>query len=444
MGIIQRTIKKQPNFIKRLYYNIIPFNKRYCEVFDNTSKFLDEVETWSYGKTKEYQFNSLKNVLINSQNNVPYYGKLFAEYEFNPNIQSFEDMKKLPYLTKGIIMDNFNDLISKNFNGKKILFKTSGSTGKRLEFYGEDSMFKKEAAYISHSFKSHNSSLYKEWSVWIRRHSPKDKNDLIVRDYELKRIYLSAFHLNDETINDYVRIINQSKTKTIVTYPSTAYWLSCLLEKNNLILDRITSIHGASEKCLPMWSEKIKSVFGFNLKMHYGQVEKVSFAYQSSFSENYHESLTYSFSEYDDNNTIIGTSFMNNVMPFIRYKTNDVVELLETPDYSFSSPLIIKEIDGRVDDMIVSESNYKIPSVNFYTVMSKIKEIKMFQFYQKIDKSTKLSIVVREGFNEITLNKLKKEITQRIGNIPFVVEFVDEIHRDPLTGKIRCVITEIK
>ena len=193
-----------------------------------------------------------------------------------------------------------------------------------------------------------------------------------------------------------------------------------------------------------MWSEKIKSVFGFNLKMHYGQVEKVSFAYQSSFSENYHESLTYSFSEYDDNNTIIGTSFMNNVMPFIRYKTNDVVELLETPDYGFSSPLIIKEIDGRVDDMIVSESNSKIPSVNFYTVMSKIKEIKMFQFYQKIDKSTKLSIVVREGFNEITLNKLKKEITQRIGNIPFVVEFVDEIHRDQLTGKIRCVITEIK
>ena len=444
MGVVNRIIKRQPNFIKRIYYNLIPFNKRYGEVFDNTSKFLDEVNTWGYDKTKEYQFNNLKNVLINAQNNVPYYGKLFAEYEFNPNIQSFEDMKKLPYLTKSIIMDNFNDLISKNFNGKKILFKTSGSTGKRLEFYGEDSMFKKEAAYVSHSFKSHNSNLYGEWSVWIRRHSPKNENDLIVKDYELKRIYLSAFHLNDETIHDYVRIINQSKTKTIVTYPSTAYWLSCLLEKNNLILDRITSIHGASEKCLPMWSEKIKSVFGFNLKMHYGQVEKVSFAYQSSFSENYHESLTYSFSEYDDNNTIIGTSFMNNVMPFIRYKTNDVVELLETPDYGFSSPLIIKEIDGRVDDMIVSESNSKIPSVNFYTVMSKIKEIKMFQFYQKIDKSTKLSIVVREGFNEITLNKLKKEITQRIGNIPFVVEFVDEIHRDQLTGKIRCVITEIK
>jgi phenylacetate-CoA ligase len=265
-----------------------------------------------------------------------------------------------------------------------------------------------------------------------------------VKDYELKRIYLSAFHLNDETIYDYVKIINQSKTKTIITYPSTAYWLSCLLETNNLRLDRVKSIHGASEKCLPMWSEKIKSVFGFDLKMHYGQVEKVSFAYQSSFSENYHESLTYSFTEYDENNTIIGTSFMNRVMPFIRYKTNDVVKLMEAPNYNFSSPLIIEEIDGRVDDMIVSESNSKIPSVNFYTVMSKIKEIKMFQFYQKIDKSTKLSIVINEGFDDNSLVKLKNEVTQRIGNVPLVVEVVSEIPRDPSTGKIRCVITEIK
>jgi phenylacetate-CoA ligase len=444
MGVVSRIIKKQPNFIKKIYYNLIPFNKRYGETYNDTSNFLDEVDLWGYDRTRQYQLDKLKNVLIDSQKNVPYYGKLFAEHEFNPNIQSFDDMKKLPYLTKTVIMDNFDDLISKNFNGKKILFKTSGSTGKRLEFYGEDSMFKKEAAYISHSFKSHGSDLYGEWSVWIRRHSPKDKNDLVVKDYELKRIYLSAFHLNDETIYDYVKIINQSKTKTIITYPSTAYWLSCLLETNNLRLDRVKSIHGASEKCLPMWSEKIKSVFGFDLKMHYGQVEKVSFAYQSSFSENYHESLTYSFTEYDENNTIIGTSFMNRVMPFIRYKTNDVVKLMEAPNYNFSSPLIIEEIDGRVDDMIVSESNSKIPSVNFYTVMSKIKEIKMFQFYQKIDKSTKLSIVINEGFDDNSLVKLKNEVTQRIGNVPLVVEVVSEIPRDPSTGKIRCVITEIK
>ncbi len=94
--------------------------------------------------------------------------------------------------------------------------------------------------------------------------------------------------------------------------------------------------------------------------------------------------------------------------------------------------------------MIMSETNCKIPSVNFYTVMSKIKEIKMFQFYQKLDKSTKLSIVIDDNFNEKILSNLKKEIHQRIGNIPLTIEVVDEIQRDKITGKIRCIITDIK
>lgn len=444
MGVVQRIIKNQPNFIKRIYFNIVPFKKRYGVFYGETLDFLNEVDNWSYDRTKEFQFNELKRVLVNAQKYVPYYGKLFSKYGFDPNITSFDDIKKIPYLTKDIINNNFEDMVSTNFNGKKYLFKTSGSTGKRLQFYGEDSMYKKEAAYISHSFKSHGSDLYNEWSVWIRRHSPKNENDLTIKDYELKRIYLSAFHLNDQTIHNYVKIINDSKVKTIVTYPSTAYWLSCLLEKHNLILDNVRSIHGASEKCLPIWANKIKEVFGFNLKMHYGQVEKVSFAYQSCVSDYYHESLTYSFTEYDESKTIVGTSFMNNVMPFIRYRTNDVVELIESPSYDYSSPLIIKEIDGRVDDMIVSETNSKIPSVNFYTVMSKIKEIKMFQFYQKNDKSTELSIVVEDDFNNNVLSNLEKEINQRIGDIPLIVKVVDEIKRDPNTGKIRCVITEIK
>jgi hypothetical protein len=76
--------------------------------------------------------------------------------------------------------------------------------------------------------------------------------------------------------------------------------------------------------------------------------------------------------------------------------------------------------------------------------MSKIKEIKMFQFYQKIDKSTELSIVVADNFNDNVLGNLEKEIKQRIGDVPLTIKVVDEIKRDPNTGKIRCVITEIK
>lgn len=444
MGVINRIIKKQPSFIKNVYYNLVPFRYRYGKIFSDTSNFLNKVDEWSYDRSVEYQFNELKKVLHHCHNNVPYYQKTFAKYGFNPNIQSFNDIKKLPLLTKDLINDNFDDLISKNYNGKKIIFKTSGSTGSRLKFYGDDSMYKKEAAYILHSFKSHGGELYDKWSIWIRRHSPKDLNDLVVKDYELKRIYISPFHLNDDTIFFYCNLINQSGSSTIVTYPSTAYWLSCLLEKHNLKLPYIKSIHGASEKCLDSWGDKIKSVFGFNLKMHYGQVEKVSFMYQSNESEFYHNDLTYSYTEFDDSNTIVGTSFMNYVMPFIRYKTNDVVTLNQNVSFDNARPLVVSKIDGRVDDMVVSESGSRIPSVNFYTVMSKREDISMFQLYQKSDKSLYFKIVINKDFKESALNELKNEIEKRVGNLPLEFEIVNEIPRNQTTGKVRCVITEIK
>lgn len=444
MGVINRIIKKQPSAIKSLYYNIVPFRYRYGKVFSETCDFLDIVDNWSHDQALDHQFTELKRILLHSKKNVPYYGKLFAEYEFDVNIQSFEDMQKLPYLTKKIINDNIVDLQSKNHNGNKFVFKTSGSTGNRLTFFGDDSMFKKEAAYIHHSFKSHGSNLYDDWSVWIRRHSPKDVGDLIVKDYELKRIYISPFHLNDETVSFYVDTINKSKVKTIVTYPSTAYWLASLLEKHNLRLSNVKAIHGASEQCLDSWAAKIREVFGFSLKMHYGQVEKVSFMYQSDNSKMYHNDMTYSYTEYDEENVIVGTSFMNYVMPFIRYKTNDVITLNTNVIYDSSRPYEVLRIEGRVDDMIMSDNGSKIPSVNFYTVMSKREEVRMFQIYQCLDKSIIVKLVKNENFKTDVLKELEKELIKRVGKLPIRFEFVEEIRRDANTGKIRCVISEIK
>ena len=113
MGVINRLIKKQPSFIENVYYNLVPFRYRYGKIFSDTSSFLHKVDEWSYDKSIEYQFKELKKVLHHCHNNVPYYQKTFAKYGFNPNIQSFDDIKKLPLLTKDLINDNFDDLISK-------------------------------------------------------------------------------------------------------------------------------------------------------------------------------------------------------------------------------------------------------------------------------------------------------------------------------------------
>jgi hypothetical protein len=76
--------------------------------------------------------------------------------------------------------------------------------------------------------------------------------------------------------------------------------------------------------------------------------------------------------------------------------------------------------------------------------MSKKEEISMFQLYQKLDKSLLFRVVVNENFKESILTDLKLEIIKRVGNLPLEFEIVNEIQRNPNTGKIRCVISEIK
>jgi hypothetical protein len=75
--------------------------------------------------------------------------------------------------------------------------------------------------------------------------------------------------------------------------------------------------------------------------------------------------------------------------------------------------------------------------------MSKCEDVKMFQLYQKMDKSLEMKLIFNT-FNNKTLTHIKKEIKQRVGDLPLTFKIVDEIPRDVNTGKLRCVITEIK
>jgi phenylacetate-CoA ligase len=132
MASISRLINKSPFIIKRCYYKIVPFEKRYGYEFSETYKFLQNSIEWDRNKLKEFQFEKLKETIRDAFENVPYYHTSFIDNGINPNITSFEDIKKIPYLTKNDVRNNYTALVNKKFNNKLITFKTSGSTGENF------------------------------------------------------------------------------------------------------------------------------------------------------------------------------------------------------------------------------------------------------------------------------------------------------------------------
>jgi phenylacetate-CoA ligase len=192
--------------------------------------------------------------------------------------------------------------------------------------------------------------------------------------------------------------------------------------------------------CLPKWKEVIFNTFGINMKMHYGQVEKVSFAHQDNYDDIYKENLLYGYNEFDENNTIIGTGFYNQLMPLIRYKTNDVVKLKENVKLDNSTPKTILEILGRNGDMLISEKDSMVPAVNFYSFMSKIEEVDLFQIIQvKETKDINFYIVPNLKFTNDSENRLLIEMKNRLGNVNIKIIKVDSLVRDKISNKLKTI-----
>jgi phenylacetate-CoA ligase len=102
-------------------------------------KFLQKSQWWSEAKLKEYQNKKLRELIKHSYENVPYYTELFDSLNLTPSdINTTDDLVKLPILTKETIRENFKNgkIIAKNIPIKELMLRgSSGSTGEPLQYY---------------------------------------------------------------------------------------------------------------------------------------------------------------------------------------------------------------------------------------------------------------------------------------------------------------------
>jgi len=96
------------HFFKKLYYDIVPFHRRYGKEFKKTLDIIEETQWYSLKELKQYQLNQLNKLLNHSYETVPYYTKVFKDLNLTPDdINSTKDLSKLPILTKDIILKKF-------------------------------------------------------------------------------------------------------------------------------------------------------------------------------------------------------------------------------------------------------------------------------------------------------------------------------------------------
>ncbi len=442
MASIKKFISKSPSFVQKMYYKLVPFHKRYGAEFTDTYNFLLHSMEFTPSQLKDYQFFKLQQLIASVYDNNTYYHELMTDYGVPRIIQSPSDVSKLPVLTKDLVEKNWSKLINKNYKEDQIVFKTSGSTGKKFMFLGNDNLYKREAAFVLRAFNMHGSSLYDKPSIWIRRYAPKAGDPISYTDYELNRIYLSPFNLSPDTIEDYVENINKTSAETIVTYPSLANFMASLMYEKNLLFKKIKHLHVASEMILPEWRDNIRSKIGLDLYAHYGMMEKVSFFSNFEGSDKYAESLEYGFTEIV-NGDVIGTGFLNDVMPLIRYKPGDRAVKNRNSQYFNALPISVNDFIGRSTDMIYTKDGRKLAGVNFYTMMYKIPGVEMFQIIQKSLDDIEVKFIPSSKFDKKTNSQISEGIHDRVGPCKIVIRPVEKINRSR-SGKFKTIKNECK
>ncbi len=356
---------------------------------------------------KVYQFNQLKEILIHSYKTVAYYNELFNNISFDPyKFSDVQEMKKIPFLTRELIIKNSDKLIStENVKNGYYTGMTGGSTGMPLQIildydsiYKENAFiyfFRKELGYEFTdkvvSFRN-NGSLKRLW-----KSSPM-YNDVIFSNVQLSKV----------TIQKYVNKFNEIKPQYINGYISGIWYFAKLMEEKNLRLDfKPKGIFMISENADPEQRKFVEQFFKAKSLTFYGHSERCVIA-QEILPDKYAFDPFYGYTELipagNNEFSITSTGFLNRKMPLIRYNTDDRCNA-DGDYYSIHGK--------RISTMgLYGKNNEFLTATGFYFHTQAFRNIINFQFIQKEIGKADLLIIVNKKFSMDELPIIMKEVAK--------------------------------
>lgn len=413
-------------------------------------KFLGKSQFWPAERLLEFQNSMLRDLILHVYRNVPFYHDIFVKNHLRPeDITTVSDLKKLPILKKSDIREGIRsrsllDTTAKQRDLEKN--NSSGSTGEPLQFYLD-----RRAASIQKA-KAIRNWQWMDFRLGdkIVRISQIPRRGVIkkIQDYTSRTVYVMANRLNQEEFEHVVRILNKAKPKILRCYPDPLYLLARFIENNQLTVHQVAAINTTGSTLLPEYRECIERVFRCKIFDSFS-CEGGAGAFECPTHNLYHASDEYAVTEVLDaegNPARIGrlvtTNLWNYATPFIRYDTQDVIELADEKCHCGRDLLHIKRIYGRISDILVTPGGQFLTVNNFTGLFQNIPAIDQFQIIQKGLDDFKVLLRVNSGYNQ-SIHKQVLDIMASVINedLNLKIELVDDIPLTP-TGKRRFLIRD--
>ena len=418
--------------------------------------FVNNSQWWTEQEIDQYQTIKLKQIIIHSYANVPYYRKLFNSLNLKPDdIKSRDDFKKIPILKRDDIKKNFVDLQATNIKKYHPLKgSTGGTTGVPLNYYIDKD-----------SWSLHWALKFRAWN-WAG-YNAGDKVAImagasLIPDTKVplyKKIWIkfnnfypmSMTHFDSYDLNKYIEIIKRENIKIIRGYPTAIASFADYINKNKIKIN-IKSLITTAEVLQKKHRKIIEETFDLQVFDNYGCADGGANASECDNHNGMHvasESSMFEIinsknveSENGEIGEIIITSLTNYAMPIIRYAPSDLAIKSSKKCSCGRSHLLLEKIIGRTTD-IIKFSNGRILGGPAFTLIFRNFNIKQYQLIQNDKKSLDVLIIKDSNYSQDETDTILKTLKHHCGEeIDISIKFVSEI---PTTksGKFRFIISNL-
>lgn len=413
--------------------------------FRRQIEFLNEAQWWSAEQNREYQLSELRRILTIAYDKTAYYRRSFSEVGFDPRqLKSLEDIRILPTIDRGVITDHLDEMCTTPTGSSHVDYITTGGTsGKPLRFYIGAARSEIEYAYLLASWQRAGFKLGTPMAVF-RGRIVSEERDGLRHEYApiFRNHYYSNFHMNQESMQRYIEHIRSIGPCYLHVYPSSVANLARFIRSAGIVPPKnILGIIAESENIYPDQRNAVEDLFGCRYFSSYGHTEKLVAAAECEKSAYYHVWPTYGYFELLDSQgqvvatpgqrgEIVGTGFINDVVPFVRYRTGDYATYVgEHCSECGRQHMVIADIRGHnVQENLVANDNSFITwsAVNMHD--DTFDRVVQFQFYQDTPGKAVLKVVPAQGFGENDKSIILRNLGCKFdGRLDFTISVTDSI-----------------
>ena len=444
-----------PLLVRRLFYPVYRALKH-----DNIVPILGELDRnqWlTSDRIGEIQWIKLKMLLEQATRHVPYYRDLFAKQGIKVgDIESLSDLEFLPFLTKKLISENKNRLVTEDPLRKGYASSTGGSTGDTLYFYCDQAASPVRRANTARQLRNLGVEIgdrqLKIWGFSFDKSFQARFADGVKYFFNNLRC-ISSFGMSDVVMRDYAALERSFRPSLIVAYPSALAVFSEFCKNTSLKLYRPGAIVSSGEKIYPHQKELIEEVFGAPVYDRYGSREFADIACECPKREGLHlmndlylVEVVHESGRPADNGEVgevVVTDLSNYYMPFIRYRTGDLAVPTDRECSCGRGMPMLERIDGRAFDSIRTPDGKSIGGF-FWTYLSRaVPGIRSFQVEQNEINGVIFRIVPGADWKNEHMKVLEEKVRENCGeNFSADFRIVDEIPLTP-SGKSRFIISNL-